>query len=68
MRLRLLKVAVQVHAVVEDDDGNLTEQVCEPVMIPAREWPAYRAEGGAFDQAWSSLAAQIEAPPAPPTD
>lgn len=61
MRLRLLKVAVQVIAVVEDDDGNLTEQSCEPVMIPARDWPAYRESG--FDAAWNALAAAVEGPP-----
>lgn len=62
MRLRLLKVAVQVTAVVEDD-GNLTEQVCQPVEIPAREWDAYRAPGGTFDQSWEGLAAQVSGPP-----
>lgn len=63
-RLRMLKVAVQVVAVVEDDGGNLTEQPCQPVEIPAREWDAYRAPGGTFDQSWEALAAQVAGPPA----
>lgn len=63
MRLRLLKVAIQVVAVVEDDDSNLAEQACEPVVVPAREWDEYRRQGGTFDQSWQALAAQVEGPP-----
>lgn len=59
----MLKVAVQVTGVLEDDDGTLTEQVCEPVSIDARDWSSFVAPGGTFDASWSSLCAQIEGPP-----
>lgn len=41
MRLRLVKVVCQAHLVAEDDDGNLSEQVSEPVTVAAKDWPAY---------------------------
>jgi hypothetical protein len=38
---RLLKVVCQAVLVLEDDDGNLVEQLAEPIAVTAREWPTY---------------------------
>lgn len=39
-RLRLVKVVVQPHFVI-DDGEKLEETVGEPVAVPAAEWPDY---------------------------
>jgi hypothetical protein len=39
-RLRLVKVVVQPHFVI-DDGEQLEERVGEPVQVPAAEWPDY---------------------------
>lgn len=61
-KARLLKVQLQAVLVVEDEDG-LDEIVSDPVVVPARQWESFRAEGGGFDQALDALKAQIEGPP-----
>ncbi|MFL5781797.1 MAG: hypothetical protein ACJ760_10835 [Thermoleophilaceae bacterium] len=39
-RLRLVKVVVQPHFVIDDGD-QLEERIGEPVQVPAAEWPEY---------------------------
>jgi hypothetical protein len=42
-RLRLLKVVVQPHFIL--DDGETLEEIEHPpTVIPAAEWPAYSGE------------------------
>jgi hypothetical protein len=41
-RLRLVKVVVQAHYVL-DDGETLTEQVAEPIAVAAAEWPDFPA-------------------------
>jgi hypothetical protein len=42
-RIRLVKVAVQPHFVI--DDGETITEIEHPVtMIPAAEWPTYSSE------------------------
>ncbi|MDQ3740131.1 MAG: hypothetical protein M3389_04220 [Actinomycetota bacterium] len=52
MKLRLVKVAVQPHFVL-DDGETLREVVTDPVVISAAEWQAYRETG--FDEAVAEL-------------
>lgn len=40
MKLRLVKVVVQPHFVL-DDGEVLSEQVAQPVEVKASEWPTY---------------------------
>ena len=40
--LRLLKVIVQ-PVFVFDDGESLVEQIAEPLVVPAAEWPAFPA-------------------------
>ena len=56
-RLRLLKVIVQPVFVVDDGD-TLTEQVAQPVTVPAAEWADYPT--GAFARQVEALREQIE--------
>lgn len=58
MKLRLLKVICQPVFVVEDDNGELTEQVAEPVVVPAASWPTYPTEG--YAQSFEILRQQVE--------
>ena len=43
MRYRLLKVVCQAVLISEDEDGNLVEQLVQPVPVSASEWPNYPA-------------------------
>lgn len=42
MTYRLLKIVVQA-TLVEDDGENLSEQVAEPVVVKAADWPEFPA-------------------------
>lgn len=57
MKLRLLKVICQPVFVL-DDGESLVEQVAEPVVVPAAEWPTYPTEG--FARSFATLQAQVE--------
>ncbi len=57
MKLRLLKVICQPVFVL-DDGETLIEQVAEPVVVPAAEWPSYPTE--AFAQSFATLREQVE--------
>lgn len=59
-KLRLLKITLQVTAAIEDDSGNLTEKLCEPVVISSKDRPAFIASGGVFDTSWEILRRQVE--------
>ena len=65
VKLRLLKVIVQPVFVV-DDGENLTEQMSEPVVVSAVDWPRYAT--GAFVEAFEQLRRQVEGSPAPSSD
>lgn len=64
-KLRLLKVIVQPVFVIDDDD-NLTEQIAEPVVVTAAEWPGY-ASGG-FAEGFEALRLQVEDQPESPAN
>lgn len=66
-KLRLLKVLVQPVFVLDDGD-SLIEQPADAFTVAAGAWREFADEGGQFDQAVASLAAQVETdvePPAP---
>jgi hypothetical protein len=60
-RLRLVKVVVQAHFVL-DDGEFLTEQVANPVEVPAAQWPTYATEQFPADVE-AALARLIETDP-----
>lgn len=49
-KLRLVKVIVQPHFVFEDDEGELTEEIADPVTVPAKGWPDFVETGFATAQ------------------
>jgi hypothetical protein len=57
-RLRLVKVVCQAHFVLEDGDGNLTEQIAQPVEVAAKDWPTYASEH--FSTAVEALEASLQ--------
>jgi hypothetical protein len=61
-KLRLLKVIVQPVFVVIDDNGNLTEQAAEPVVVSASEWPTFATTR--YVEGFEELRQQVEGPPA----
>lgn len=42
-KLRVVKVVVQ-PTIVEDDGTELTEVQCPPVVVAAKDWPAYSSK------------------------
>lgn len=54
--LRLVKVVVQPHFVIDDGD-SLTEVVAEPLTVNASEWSKFGDE--TFPQAMSALERQL---------
>jgi hypothetical protein len=58
-KLHLLKITLQISAIVEDD-GSFTEKVSEPIVVPAKDWAAFVAAGGGFDASWQLLRSQVE--------
>lgn len=57
LRIRLLKVVCQAVFVI-DDGEHLTEQVAQPVSVPAEDWPSYPT--GAFLDAFEELRRRFE--------
>jgi hypothetical protein len=57
MRLRLVKVVCQPHFVLEDDDGNLSEQIAQPITVDAKSWPTFATDE--FPKAVERLEAQL---------
>jgi hypothetical protein len=55
--LRLLKVICQPVFVV-DDGETLLEQVAEPIVVPAAEWPSFAT--GSFAEGVEALRQQVE--------
>jgi hypothetical protein len=43
MKARLLKVIVQ-PIIVMDDGETLTEQVCQALTVPAKDWPDFSSK------------------------
>jgi hypothetical protein len=59
VKLKLLKVMVQPHFVVFDDEGEIaSEIVADPVPVSAKEWPTYAATS--FQDAFRALVEQYE--------
>lgn len=56
-KLRLVKVVVQPHFVL-DDGENLAEQMAQPVEVAAKDWPAFSAER--FPAMVAELEAQLD--------
>jgi hypothetical protein len=56
-RLRLLKVIVQPVVVIDDGD-SLLEQVADPVVVSAADWPTYATEG--FARSFEALRREVE--------
>jgi hypothetical protein len=63
VRLRLLKVIVQPVLVI-DDSVTLREEFIEPIVVSAKDWPNYSAEG--FPAAFEKLRQEIEGEQASP--